>query len=398
MALPASQAEVKAEAPKEVPKAEPKVAKAEPKAEAKATDSNNAGDETKSQKPAKQREVKRGGGGESDEDMPERVLPKVDTFQYDVELDSKEDFALATKLAMLERKNQKLLDQVEELEDKLFDAEENVSTLRRKLQVAEEEATDFQALLEQREAQNALLRQDISSLQAKLDAEIAKKNEIDAERRKYEHRIAILETEVEQNAQANSKLESAIEEVDRLRKKVAELLNQNGELEQLSERKSGEVVQLEKKLRAEMARSREHHNKTVADMEKLIEAEKRRGQQAIDYVRNTLKSRIQVLQLKLDDGSDTFASHKKEKRGLEKGMKQSQRIVEDQRAQSTRDARRIESLERQLKRSKERADELLQQRNQIEGKNFSLQREVDTLKAQYDAAIHINAKLNAKYH
>lgn len=44
--------------------------------------------------------------------QPERVLPKVDTFQYDVELDSKEDFALATKLAMLERKNQKLLDQV----------------------------------------------------------------------------------------------------------------------------------------------------------------------------------------------------------------------------------------------------------------------------------------------
>jgi len=229
-----------------------------------------------------------------------------------------------------------------------------------------------------------------------LDAEVAKKNEIDAERRKFEHRIAILETEVEQNAKANAKLESAIEEVDRLRKKVAEYLNQNGELEQLAERKAGEVVQLEKKLRAEMARSREHHNKTVADMEKLIEAEKRRGQQAIDYVRNTLKSRIQVLQLKLDDGSDTFASHKKEKRSLEKGMKGSQRIVEDQRAQSTRDARRIESLERQLKRSKERADELLENRNQIEGKNFNLQREVDTLKAQYDAAIHINAKLNAQ--
>jgi chromosome segregation ATPase len=229
-----------------------------------------------------------------------------------------------------------------------------------------------------------------------LDAEVAKKNEIDAERRKFEHRIAILETEVEQNAKANTKLESAIEEVDRLRKKVAEYLNKNGELEQLAERKGGEVVQLEKKLRAEMARSREHHNKTVADMEKLIEAEKRRGQQAIDYVRNTLKSRIQVLQLKLDDGSDTFASHKKEKRSLEKGMKGSQRIVEDQRAQSTRDARRLESLERQLKRSKERADELLENRNQIEGKNFSLQREVDTLKAQYDAAIYINAKLNAQ--
>jgi len=297
---------------------------------------------------------------------------------------------------MLERKNQKLLDQVEELEDKLYDAEDNVGNLRRKLQTAEEEATDFQALLEQREAQNALLRQDISSLQQKLDAEVAKRNEIDNERRKFEHRIAIVETEVEQNAKASAKLESALEEVDRLRQKVAEYLNKNGELEQALDRKSGEVVQLDKKLNAGMARSREHHNKTVADMEKLIEAERQRGQQAIDYVRNTLKSRTQVLQLKLDDGSDTFASHKKEKRGLEKGMKQSQRIVEDQRAQSTRDARRIESLERQLKRSKERADELLDNRNQLESKNFTQQREVDTLKAQLDAAIHINAKLNAQ--
>lgn len=69
-------------------------------------------------------------------------------------------------------------------------------------------------------------------------------------------------------------------------------------------------------------------------------------------------------------------------RGLEKSLKQISRIVEEQRAQATRDARRcpfissimmyplsavtsyrIESLERQLKRSKERADELLQQRS-----------------------------------
>jgi len=328
--------------------------------------------------------------------MPERVLPKVDTFQYDVELDSKEDFALATKLAMLERKNQKMIDQVEELEDKLFDAEEQAGSLRRKLQVAEEEASDFQALLEQREAANALLRQDVASLQEKLDAEVNKRSAIDAERRKFEHRIAILESEAEANAAAQTKLDSAQEEVDRLRAKVAELLNHNGELEQQVERKGGEVVQLEKKLRGEMTRSREHHNKTVADMEKLVEAEKRRGQQAIDYVRNTLKSRIQVLQLKLDDGTDTFQGHKKEKRGLEKSLKQVSRIVEDQRGQSTRDSRRIESLERQLKRSKERADELLEQRNQLETKVFSLDRDQSTLSAQYDAAIHINAKLNAQ--
>jgi len=313
-----------------------------------------------------------------------------------VELDSKEDFALATKLAMLERKNQKLLDQVEELEDKLYDAEEQGGSLRRKLQVAEEEASDFQGLLEQREAANALLRQDLQSLQDKLTTEAQKRTAIDAERRQFEHKIAILESEAEANAQATAKLETALEEVDRLRSKTAELLNRNGELEQLVEKKGGEVAQLEKKLRAEAGRSREHHNKTVADMEKLIEAEKRRGQQAIDYVRNTLKSRIQVLQLKLDDGTDTFASHKKEKRQLEKSLKQVSRIVEDQRGQSTRDTRRLESLERQLKRSKERADELLEQRNGLETKVFQLSRDFSTLSAQYDAAVHINAKLNAQ--
>jgi len=262
--------------------------------------------------------------------------------------------------------------------------------------VAEEEASDFQGLLEQREAANALLRQDVASMQDKLTAEGQKRTAIDAERRKFEHRIAILESEGEANAQAQSKLDSSLEEVDRLRAKVQELLNRNGELEQLAEKKTGEVVQLEKKLRGEMTRAREHHNKTVADMEKLIEAEKRRGQQAIDYVRNTLKSRIQVLQLKLDDGTDTFASHKKEKRGLEKSLKQVQRIVEDQRGQSTRDTRRLESVERQLKKSKERADELLEQRNGLESKVFQLSRDLATLSAQYDAAVHINAKLNAQ--
>jgi len=285
---------------------------------------------------------------------------------------------------------------VEELEDKLFDAEEQAGSLRRKLQVAEEEASDFQALLEQREAANALLRQDLASMQDKLTAEAQKRTAIDAERRKFEHRIAILESEGEANAAAQTKLEGALEEVDGLRVKVAELLNRNGDLEQQVEKKSGEVVQLEKKLRGEMSRSREHHNKTVGDMEKLIEAEKRRGQQAIDYVRNTLKSRIQVLQLKLDDGTDTFASHKKEKRGLEKSLKQVSRIVDDQRGQSTRDSRRIESLERQLKRSKERSDELLEHRNQLESKAFQLDRDLNTLSAQYDAAVHINAKLNAQ--
>lgn len=337
--------------------------------------------------------------------------------------------------------------------------------------MAEEEASDFQALLEGREGQNALLRQDLDALQEKFDQEVTKKNtylfvslfspifslkSIEKERRKFESQIAVLEAEVEQNAAAVNKLQSALEEVDRLRQKVnspfpsacaffpsvgvtlpslspsfsltscslfrddsrsqsTELLNKNGELEQIAERRLGQISQLEKKLTAEMVRSREAHNKTVSDMEKLIEAERKRGQQAIDYVRNTLKSRIQVLELKLSDGSDTFATHKKEKRGLEKALKTTQKIVEDQRAQATRDARRIESLERQLKRSKERVDELIDTRNDLEAGTpflpclpllhvctlhtirllpaevFATRRELDTLKAQYDGAIHINA-------
>lgn len=44
-----------------------------------------------------------------------------------------------------------------------------------------------------------------------------------------------------------------------------------------------------------------------------------------------------------------------------------------------------------MKRSKERVEELIETRNDLEAEVFSVRRELDTLKAQYDAAIHINA-------
>lgn len=63
---------------------------------------------------------------------------------------------------------------MEELEDRYAESEETLTLLRRKLQMAEEEATDFQALLEGREGQNAILRQDLDALQEKWDFEASK--------------------------------------------------------------------------------------------------------------------------------------------------------------------------------------------------------------------------------
>lgn len=44
-------------------------------------------------------------------------------------------------------------------------------------------------------------------------------------------------------------------------------------------------------------------------MEKLIEAEKKRGQQAIDYVRNTLKVRLRLLMTRHISRLHPFSSH-----------------------------------------------------------------------------------------
>lgn len=65
-----------------------------------------------------------------------------------------DDAAEAAKYAALVTKNRRLEEQIEQLEDKLFDAEEEVMSLQRKLVLAEEEITDVQALLQLRETHN----------------------------------------------------------------------------------------------------------------------------------------------------------------------------------------------------------------------------------------------------
>jgi len=64
-----------------------------------------------------------------------------------VDLSSSDTVASASQLAMLEKRQQKLLDQIEELEDQLLDSEELRASLQRKLSLVQEEAKDYKDLL-----------------------------------------------------------------------------------------------------------------------------------------------------------------------------------------------------------------------------------------------------------
>jgi hypothetical protein len=54
------------------------------------------------------------------------------------------------------------------------------------------------------------------------------------------------------------------------------------------------------------------------------------------------------------------------------------------------DSRRIESSERKLQQRKEQAEKLASKRSEIEARNYSLKRDIDSLSAQLEAALYIN--------
>jgi hypothetical protein len=57
----------------------------------------------------------------------------LDHYDYNIDVDDEEDFAGALKLSTTERLNQLLMDQVEDLEARLFDVEETKTILKRKI-------------------------------------------------------------------------------------------------------------------------------------------------------------------------------------------------------------------------------------------------------------------------
>jgi len=134
----------------------------------------------------------------------------------------------------------------------------------------------------------------------------------------------------------------------------------------------------------------------VTDLEQIIEAERKRCQDAIDYVRKTLNAKIRVLELQLQDERENDSTFKKDKRKIDQELKQVYVELEEHMAKSARDARRIESLERQITLLKERHDKVQFEKNNLETGKYSLQRTKETIKAQVDAAKLVNEKLNSE--
>jgi len=178
------------------------------------------------------------------------------------------------------------------------------------------------------------------------------------------------------------------------KKQSRQLVVQNGDLQQLADRQIAKLSDLEKQVKADQLESRLSHNKTVDSIEKQIITERQRGQQLIDDNRKQLKAKISVLEASIQDFQKTGLDANREMRKLERNLNAATRRKEEQREQLARDARRIESLERQLARAKELTDKAQFEVTEFETQNYGMKREVDTLSAQYQAALWVNKKLN----
>jgi len=149
-------------------------------------------------------------------------------------------------------------------------------------------------------------------------------------------------------------------------------------------------------LHSESSRAREENNKTVTDLEQIIEAERKRCQDAIDYVRKSLNAKIRVLELQLQDERENDSTFKKDKRKLDQELKEAYVQLEEHMAKSARDARRIESMERQIKLIKESHDKVVFERNNLDTTKYSSVRTKEAIKAQLEAAKLVNEKLNSE--
>jgi len=219
---------------------------------------------------------------------------------------------------------------------------------------------------------------------------------VETERRELEHKIAILQSEAEQNERASVKAEKAASEAEVLRNQIAELIDQKA-------LKAARLIELDKKkidnelkLESTIVHNREYNRKTVADLEKIIDAERKRGQQAIDYVKRTLNAKLRFLELQLEEGRENANNYSKDKRTIDKELKSATRELEEEQGIATGLLLKIETLERTLKKIEEETDRDLIRKDLFDAQNYSLKREKDTLRAQLDAALYVHEKLSAE--
>jgi len=165
---------------------------------------------------------------------------KNDHFEYDINLNDEHSHAVAAQVALLEKRNKKLLDQMEELEERLFDSDEARAGTQRKLALVEREVNDFKSLLQQRESEHARLLKEFEQLNQKVTEKSAARTTAETERRELEHKIAILQTESEQNERAQVIAENAADEAEILRNRIAEIIDQKS-------LKANQLIELDKK-------------------------------------------------------------------------------------------------------------------------------------------------------
>jgi len=328
--------------------------------------------------------------------LPDLKQISIENYNYNVEVNDEEDYAGALKLSATERMHHILLDQVEDIETRLFDVKESILVHKRKIAMAEALAKDFTDLLKVRVEESAQLQKDLSQAHVDMEGLLSKRAEIEADRRKYEQRIAILGTELENNRSTLARYEKLETEIEYMKKKAHNLVIENADLRQNIERQTTKIAELEKQLAEEALSSRLTHNKTVVSIEKQIEDERQRGQAAIDETRKQLKAKILVLEASIEDIQKSGLDANREIRRLEKNLKTLVRREEEQRAQVSHDSRRIESLERQLVRAQEQTDKLVAEKTELESRNYAKQREIGALSAQVEAALYVNTKLNAE--
>jgi len=311
---------------------------------------------------------------------------------YDVEPVDDNAIQEATYLSLVER-NQKLESQIVSLEDQLFSVEETLIGLQRKLILTEEDVADAQALLQQRETRNQEDKRELAERQTKIDDETERQNELDSEKRAFDARITILEVEVEQT-NCIKKLESAIQDLETLGKDVVELTakNQNFLLE--TENKNKDTIEFEKKLTNKISRSFTIRAKAVAELDKMVLSERKRAQESLEYVRETLKDRIQGLELQLKS-LDSTSSSRTEKRKLEREVKKVTRSIEQGNEQSAENARTIESFEKQLSIVKERTEKVTIEKAGLEKESHKLDQTIRDLKSRLEIVHETNAKFIA---
>jgi len=157
--------------------------------------------------------------------LPERKQFSVNNYNYNIDVDDDEDFAGALKLSTTERMHHILMDQVEDIEIRLFDVKESIMVHKRKISMAEALAKDFSDLLKIREEDCLQLKQDLKKAHEDTESLLEKRAALEADRRKYEKSIAILETELDNNLKTAQRLEKVLAEIEYQKKKGAHFNN-----------------------------------------------------------------------------------------------------------------------------------------------------------------------------